>query len=265
MAYWTTRFGSTDLSQISLRQSENLEAPSEARALPGGRVFAPYGSEQAPIRLPYQISCEAEYVESTAETFRDALYALRALIGTRARLYRSPDGGTANSESVLAVLRGVRMNRNASNLLVVGVGLTFEVLEAVWRGIEHTEIVTLDQSPKTASLANGGNAIQRDIIATLTAAGSNITAFRLENLTAGHVSSINYAGTVAVGKQLVINCGLQTIVNNGVPDYAHLTFNTWHSIADWFRLAPGTNSIRITRTGGSVASTVAFSYHDAWA
>jgi hypothetical protein len=187
------------------------------------------------------------------------------MIGTPARLYRSPDGGEANSESALAALESVRMNRSADNLLVMGVTLTFQVLSAVWDGTEHTEIVTLDQSPKTASLANGGNAIQRDIIATLTAAGSNITAFRLENLTAGHVSSINYAGTVAVGKQLVINCGLQTIVNNGVADYAHLTFNTWHSVADWFRLAPGTNSIRITRTGGSVASTVAFSYHDAWA
>lgn len=264
MPFWLTRFGSLEIPLCNAVQDVGLAAISGATQLVNGRIYDSYGSGPSPIRLPYNINAQATLHAKAPVDLEQQYYALRAAVGTRNLLYRRRTG-VAYEESAYARLLEVSASRDVRDGRRLDVTLGFEILSMAWNGEDSSTLVTLDVAPKSISLTNSGNAIQRDIIATLTAAGSNITAFRLENLTAGHVSSINYANTIAVGKQLVINCGLQTIVNNGVSDYAHLTFNTWHTIADWFRLAPGTNSIRITRTGGSVASTVAFSYHDAWA
>lgn len=265
MAYWITRFGSTDLSQISLRQNDSVEAALSLVTLPGGRVHAPWGSAQAPVRLPGRITVDCEYVEATAEAFRTALYGLRAMIGTPARLYRSPDGEEANSESALAVLESVRMNRSADNLLVMGVTLTFQVLSAVWDGAAHTETITLDASPKSQDVTNGGNGIVRDITITVTATGAPITALIIENLETGQISKIKYAGTIAVGQSLVIDCAAMTIRNNGANAYTtEFTLEAGHSTREWLRLMPGANTIRVTRTGGDNSSTCVLTYSDGW-
>ena len=266
MAYWITRFGSTDLSQISLRQQDPLEAALGLVNLPGGGVHDSWGSAQAPAKLPSRITCDSEYVEATSGAFRTALYAVRALIGTRAILYRSPDGEAANSESVLARLESVRMGRNADNILVMGVGLTFEALAAVWDGAAHTETITLDASPKSQDCDNGGNGIVRAVTITVTASGSPITAVTIENLETGHITKIKYAGSIAVGQSLVIDCGAMTIRNNGVNAYTSTAFTleAGHSLREWLRLMPGANTIRVTRTGGDNASTCVLTYNDGW-
>ena len=264
MAYWITRFGSTDLSQISLKQSEELGADAALLALPGGAVHDPWGSAQAPVKVPYPIRVDFELVETTAEAFRTAVYALRALVGTRALLYRSPDGGVANSESVLARLVGVSGQREAENLLVLGLHLTFEVLAPVWSGTAHTETITLDASPKSQDCDNDGNGVVRDVTITVTASGSAITALIIENLETGHVSKISYGGSITAGQALVIDCAAMTVRNNAVDDYANLTLETGHTLREWLRLMPGANTIRVTRTGGDNASTCVLTYSDGW-
>jgi hypothetical protein len=265
MAYWITKFGDTDLSQISLRQNDPLDAALGLVTLPAGGVHDPWGSAQAPVRLPYRITADSEYVETTAGAFRTALYAVRALVGTRATLYRSPDGEAANSESVTARLESVRMNRSADNLLVMGVTLTFEALAQVWNGAAHSETITLDASPKSAEIDNDGNGIVRDISITVTATGAPITALIIENLETGHVSKIKYAGSIAVGQSLVIGCAATTIRNNGVNAYTTaFTLESGHSIREWLRLMPGANTIRVTRTGGDNSSTCVLTYSDGW-
>lgn len=265
MAYWITRFGSTDLSQISLRQQDELQADLQLVPLPGGGVYNPNGTGQTPIRLPQTITASCEYVETTASAFRTALYALRALVGVYAILYRSPDGATVNSESIPASLEAITMSRSAENLLIMGVSLRFQAQAAVWDGTAHTETITLDASPKSQDCDNNGNGIQRAVTITITASGSPITAVTVENLEAGHVSKVTYSGSIAVGQSVVIDCGAETVRNNSVDDYAHLTRETGHSIREWLRLMPGANTIRVTRTGGDNASTCVLTYNDAWA
>ena len=265
MAYWITRFGSTDLSQIALKQSDDLGADAALLALPGGGVHDPWGSAPALLKLPYRATVDFELVETTAAAFRTAAYALRGLVGTRALLYRSPDGGTANSESVLARLVGVTSNRDAENLLVLGFTLGFEILSSVWSGTAHTETITLDASPKSQDCDNDGNGIQRAVTITVTASGSPITAVIIENLETGHVSRIRFASSIAVGQSLVIDCAAMTIRNNGVNAYTTaFTLESGHSIREWLRLMPGANTIRVTRTGGDNSSACVLTYNDGW-
>ena len=264
MAYWITKFGSTDLSQISLRQRDELRADLQLVSLPGGAVHNPNGAAQARVRLPQTITCDSEYVEATAGAFRTALYALRALVGSYATLYRSPDGEAANSESIPASLEAITMNRDADNLLVMGVSLRFQAQAEVWDGAAHTETITLGASPKSQDCDNDGNGIQRAVTITVTASGSPITAVTIENLETGHVSKVTYSGSIAVGESLVIDCGAETVRNDGDNDYAHLTRETGHGIREWLRLMPGANTIRVTRTGGDNASTCVLTYNDGW-
>lgn len=264
MPHWITRFGSTDLSQISLRQREDLTVAGQLIPLPGGGVFDPDGEAQARIELPSTVTVDSEYLETTAEAFRTLLYGLRALIGVRALLYRSPDGGEANSESCMAKLRQVSQSRDANDVLVMGVSLRFELVREVWSGTAHEETITLDASPKSQDCDNDGNAIQRAIVITVTAAGAPITALEIENLTTGHVSHISYDGSIAVGESLVIDCGAQTVRNDGDADYEHFALETDHAIDEWLRLAPGANTIRVTRTGGDNTSTCVLTYSDGW-
>jgi hypothetical protein len=265
MAYWFTRFGTTDLSLINLRQTDVPRGNLGLVPLPGGGVHDPWGEEQAPISLPTAITVSCEHVATTPAAFQAEIYALRALLRTRARLYRSPDGGEANSESVLARLETISAPRDSDNVLVMPVTLTFQALEPTWRGAVHTETITLDASPKTAEIDNDGNAVQRAVTITVTATGAPITDIAIENLETGHVSHISYDGGIAVGESLVLDCGALTCRNDGTADYAHLHRETGHAIREWLRLMPGANTIRVTRTGGDNSSTCVLSYYDAWA
>jgi hypothetical protein len=261
MSYWFTRYGSTDLSQIELRQRDELAAALGLLSLPGGGVHDPWGSAQAPVKLPGRITLDSELVEADAASFKTAVYALRALIGTRALLYRSPDGEAANSESALARLEGVSMSRNADNILVLGTTLTFEILQSVWDGADGTVAATLDTTPKSIVVANDGNARVDDAVITIVAKTSSITVL---TVAVAGVSSFTWTGTLVANKALVINCGARTVKNDGADAYSGFVLDAGHTVAEWLRLQPGNNTVVITRTGGDATSTYSIAFADGW-
>lgn len=265
MAYWITRFGSKDIPPN--RQSHDVGLPviaQQAMGLPYG-AWDPLGSGAGQARVPYTIPVGTMLVHDTPAELQTALAAWRALCYTRDTLYRTPDGGTANSEWITARLIGMDAPRNIENLRHLAITLRFEVTSLVWSGAAHTETITLDASPKSAEISNGGNGIQRGVTITVTASGTPITAVIIENLETGHVTTIKYAGSIAVGQSLVIDCAAMTIRNNGVNAYtAAFTLESGHSIREWLRLMPGANTIRVTRTGGDNASACVLTYKDGW-
>ena len=262
---WITRFGSRDMP--GNRQSHDVGLPAiaqQAVSLPFG-AYDPLGGGAGQGKVPYTISVNTMLVHNTPAELHTALAAWRALCYTRATLYRTPDGGTANSESITARLIGIDAPRDIENLRHLAITLRFEVTSSVWDGAAHSETITLDASPKSAEIDNDGNGIVRDVTITVTAMGAPITAITIENLETGHVSKIKYAGTIAVGQSLVIDCAAMTIRNNGVNAYTTaFTLEAGHSIREWLRLMPGANTIRVTRTGGDNASTCVLTYADAW-
>lgn len=261
MSYWYTRFGSTDLSQISLRQQDELAAALGLLSLPSGGVHDPWGSAQAPVKLPGRVTLASELVEADASSFKTAVYGLRALIGTRALLYRSPDGEAANSESVLARLENVSMNRDADNILVLGTTLTFEILQSVWDGADGTVTGVLDDVPESIVVANDGNARVDDAVITITAKTSAITVL---TVAVAGVSSFTWTGSVAANKALVVDCGARTVRNDGADAYSGFVLDAGHTVAEWLRLQPGNNTVVITRTGGDATSTYSIAFNDGW-
>ena len=263
---WITRFGSRDIPPNRLSHDVGLPAiAQQAVGLPFG-AYDPLGSGAGQVKVPFTIPVSTMLVHDTAAELQTALAAWRALCYTRATLYRTPDGGTANSEWITARLIAIDAPKDIENLRHLAITLRFEVTSPVWSGAAHTETITLNASPKSQDVTNAGNGIQRAVTITVTASGTNITAVIIENLETGHVSKIKYAGTIAVGQSLVIDCGATTIRNNGVNAYTAgaFTLEAGHSLREWLRLMPGANTIRVTRTGGDNASTCVLTYADGW-
>ena len=143
--------------------------------------------------------------------------------------------------------------------------MEFELDAEPWSGTAGSTSVTLAASPQMATIGNDGNAVVRTITVNVHPTTSAITAITLENLTTGHVTKIKYAGTIAATQSLSLECETKSVENNGVDDYANLSLEGAHTISDWIRLAPGDNTIRITRTGGGVKSTVGLIFYEGYA
>lgn len=267
MSLVITRFGDAfataeELPTLEGRQPQGASAVTgSVLRLPGGGSYDWRGGEQARPESD-QIELFGGWVADSVAAMQVKLAALKALAGQRSRLWRT-DGATQQWRRArcLRVASDVEAGLPASAEISMG----FELDAGPWHGAARSETITLDTSPKSQAVTNGGNAIQRDVVLTVTAVGSAISDVTIENVTAGHVSAVRYTGSIAAGQALVLDCGAGTVRNHGVDDYARLMLLAGHTMREWLRLAPGSNPIQVTYTGGGAASTCILAYHDAWA
>ncbi len=265
MGYWITQFGTTALpARLQTQDVGAGPAYSGLVQLPGGGAYDALGAERSK-RKAHTIKVSGAVLGDTAADLNAATAALNALIGERGALYRTPDGGTANSQWLTARLVDVQCVRDIRMRTHAELTLLFEVQGAVWHGAANNDTITLSSGTVSAEINNAGNEVCRHIIITVTAQTSAITALTIENLETGHVSNIKYSGTIAAGKSLIINTGTWGVVNDGTADYAHLTRESGHTTPEWLRLMPGDNTIRVTRTGGGATSTCLLSFYDEYA
>ena len=265
MAYWITAFGGVSLPTAQPVQDTGLGAAAiGATELPGGGVHDPWGSAPAPVKLPYQLSVEAILRGTDSNDLRSKLYALRALHGQRLKLYRTPDGGTLNSEWVWARLETLSITRQVENRLHIGVTMNFLVLSDPWSGTDRTINTVLDAVPKYIVCPNNGNAQVNNAVITITAKGGAISLVWLVVTVSPTIMQWKWTGTLAVNSSLRIDCGARTVRVNGVDDYAHFALDSSHNVSEWLRLAPGNTTVAVTRSGGDATSTVQIAYADGW-
>ena len=251
--------------------------------LPGGGVFDLRGSAQI---LPGERSATHTglILEQSAAAFQTSMDAHRSLNGKRGRVYAlTEDGQPRWAHGRAIVAPSARTPQDMYRFVgywTQEVETRFDLLSPVWYGIRHGAVeafttgldlgsgdtlgdtadqVTLDTTPKTFAMLSNGNAPVLNAIVTVTAVSTPLTSLRVQ---AG-LADWTWTGSVAVGQSLVIDTGALTIRNNGVAAYSGLTFNVGHAQAEWLLLAPGANSITITRVGGA-NSTIRFDYYDAW-
>jgi len=265
MAYWITQFGT---AALPTRGEDQDISPGPVRSslvmLPGGEVYDTRGSGGA-TQAGQVLTVSGKLLAANGAALKTAYDLLRAFKGDYAKLYRTPDGGSANSEWVYARCLGVPTRRSVESRLWLPVSLIFELQESYWHGTTNSDTVTLNTSPKSAEINNAGNAVATDIVITVTATTVAISTIVIENEEVGHISKITYTAAIAIGKALVINCGAKSVFNNSVEDFANFSIVTaTHGITEWLRLKPGDNTIKITRTDGGVANTVNFAFDDAW-
>lgn len=260
MGYRITRFASTDLpARREMQDAITGRVQSSLVRLPGGKVFDAHGTETA-IGEGYPVKVGGAVHAATPAALKTAVYALRALKGVQDKLYRTPDGGSANSEWVEARCDNVESIRDWRNRLWENVVFYFTVLDDVWSGAAGETNITLDASPKSGEVTNSGNAVVRDLTITIAAEGTAITQVDIENLETGHVSKIRYSGSITAGQSLVIDCGALSVKNNAVDDWDNLSIEAAHEIDEWLRLMPGNNTIRVTRTGGGATSVATLNW-----
>ena len=264
MGFWVTKFGGTTLSTKAPRQEVGLgDAALGLQELAGGGVHDPWGADRAPVQLPYNLPCTNIITAANPAAMATALNALRALHGQRDWLYRTPDGGAANRDRVLARLESIGASREVQHGLLLPVDLVFSVLSAPWQGADGTVSTVLDGGGGVTTIvcANDGNARVTNAVITITALVAPITSI---TVAVAGITSITWADSLAIGEALVIDCGARTIRNNGADAYGFFTYNVGHVVDDWLRLEPGNNSVVITMVGGDATSTVIIAYRDGW-
>lgn len=270
MSYELYQFGSTVLPY---RASEDDIGSGQANLVvfgfPDGGAFDALGNDEAPVgETRLTKSC---MLYSTG-ALRVDYHALKALVGTRAQLWRRHNDATM--EWCWARFQSIRSTRKAKNRDNLDLDLTFLKLSPLWysqteQDITHYDVGSDDDDLTTtgaegdtaatlAAIVNNGNAKQRAVTFTITANGADITALTVANATSGHTWS--YAGTIADTKSLVVDCGALSVENDGTDDYAHFTPPTTKS--EWMIFVPGNNILTVTVTGGP--AIVKIEFYDAW-
>lgn len=278
------QFGTVELP-VYEPETEAGTAPTEAGILrTAGSFYDEYGEDVAPPDLPYEMRFTAGVSETTEAAMRASLAELRGLRGRRKRLWRQHLDDD-DSEWCWARLLRLEERRTAYDVYWQVVTLVFLVLTE-WRGTWHgdswyldageeldtglyldqSELHTLDGSPKSITLTNAsadGGAYVHDVTLTITAGSANITALDIYNSTTD--CRLTFSGVIATTKALVIDCGNMLVLNDGTSAYNDFALSwSYHANSYWFELAPGSNSITVTYTGGSTDSTIEFEYAEGW-
>lgn len=266
MGYWITRFGAT--TTLPTKGPDQMIGPGPIRSslvrLPGGGVYDTRGSGGA-TQAGQIISVSGIVSAATAGALKTAYDLLRKIKGDRDKLYRSPDGGSANSEWMYARCVGVPTRRIADNKLWVPVTLSFELQEQYWHGTNNTDTITLAANPQSGEINNAGTAVATQIVLTVTAVTAAISTIIIENEETGHISKITYTNEIAIGEALVLDCGAKSVLNDGDEDWDGFDIVTAvHETTEWLRLKEGNNTIKISRTDGHADNTVLFTFDDAW-
>lgn len=277
--YTLSRFGSITLptSNTSYTSSPVPAQLSFVQTTSG--VFDNDGDGRNRQVFPLLLSYKAAVTEDTIVANRTILDALRAAVGTRARLYRYAD----NDNSIhycIARASGMPHDRpfimrshqefelNFSQLTpwvgtIHGTGWVFDsgILFDAARTLDEVPPTTLNTNPKTIVVANNGNLPATDIQFTVTTGSTTITAFQID----GPSFSFRWAGSLLAGQSVTVDAGAAMVLKNGSDNYNAFTFGSGHALDRWAMLQPGNNNITVYLSGGGTNSTISIIYNDGWA
>ena len=281
--YTLYRFSTLTLpDEMPTDDNSTAEYTSSPIPLSSGGAFDPFGDVQTYSVGTYKLSKTCSFHFSDTDTMKTYVNSLRALAGQKAQLFRQWDNDTV--EWVMARLLRITSDRELESTRHIEVNLEFDVYSHYWHGSyigpwylddghylnaglyldSGGDNVVLNTSPKSFTITLDGNVVMNDPTITVTAGSASITALEIKNTTASNLSELDYAGTIAAGESLVIDCGAYTVENDGVDDEANFSLGATHGIEEWFRLIPGGNTITVTITGGSTDSEIDFDYYIGW-
>lgn len=258
MSYKYTKFNGSVLPTYN-RDSQLNTAPAQNSFLPtvqGG--FDIYGPDIAPMATPHPLTLRAVISEDTDTGQRYALDGLRALVRVRGKLTREADND-GSEQWAWARLMSVNYTRNHRERGYQVLEFTWQV-ESGWYLDQDDQVETMDGSPYTLSVANGGNRMVNDAVITVTADDANLTALTITTTNGTHLV---WTGTLTAGDDLVIDCGAKSILNDGANAYGGLSYGANHRIDDWLRIE-GSMDITLTYTGGGTDPVVTIAFNEGW-
>jgi len=214
------------------------------------------GAKRIPLAMwVFPTAADGTVVEPTErEQARANLDALLAILGDRSQgtLVRTmPDGST---RSALAEVVDIGSVQDQHDHQLIGLVADFELADPYLYGADVIDAArAIPASPTDFALINPGSASGNRLVLDFTGPIANP---RIANLTLDPGGSfyVECLVTVAPGAHLVIDCGAWTADNAGVNAIGSIR----HSGAfEFLRLAPGSNSLRVTATspGGTLTTT----------
>lgn len=266
MAYWLTAWnGLTIPTNLGDRGSMDIAAgvaDAPMIQLPGGRVFDPLGSTTG-YRPSAQFTARVLIVSDVPTTIKTVLDTWQAKIGAVGTLTRTPDNA-ATAQTISARLLSASVNRTLMGAKIVPLTLVFQAIALPWQsggGTANLTKATISASNFTSTVTNAGNVTQRTVqISATPAAGTTMTHFQISSATA---PLLQWTGSVAATKILLIDTSAREVFNDGVAAYSGLTPPT--TSEDWFAIAAGANLLTYQATwSGGTGVNVSVGFADAW-
>lgn len=232
--------------------------------LPGGGTYSTRGTLPA-LPSGHTVTARGFYRAANEAALQILLDAMQAWIGKKSKVWIYCADATQRWRYAVLLSAPLKTLSRGYGRFWQAMELTFELDDMLWYGDDATATIDLTTGSDEQEIENEGNQVVRDIIITVTASGSNITVFDLANAETGHVSNIRFSGTIATGKDLVIDLGAGTVKNDGTDAWNDLDRISGHAIDDLLRLVSGNNTITATRTGGDSSSTCELAFYDGYA
>jgi hypothetical protein len=277
--YALTHFGDFPLARFETRTHIGPgSTQAEWLLLPNGssiRVDGTGTAAPAGVRIPLYM----EFVEETSDALETRVRELHALHGKEYRLWREWFA-TGERQWRPALLTKLDCVHEPGQHLFAAYELEWYCPAAYWRGRYHgttttlgvdltlqgilplgviEEVHDLDESPKSLAINTNGTAPVLDAVLTITAGSEAITYLKME----GIGTAWEYFGTIAAGQALVVDCGKDTVRNNGVDAYAQTYHLAAHTANNFLLLPAGSPAIFITYTSASDDHTLLLEFWEA--
>jgi len=260
MTYRIYRFGDTTLPDYNEEMpiGRAVTAKSALDIPSGGALDLFAGERIKPGSTKITKSCTLH--ATTEASLLAKFIALRVLVGTRDQLFRLIIADD-HLEWAWARFDNLDVTRKYGQIsrFFQDVRLTFTVYSPAWysqdmhsyacsvspSGPADLATVLAESGTTVLNIDQTGNIDQPDAKFTVTAIGA-VTSVIVHNSTTGY--SFSYTGSLPAGSVLVIDTGAMSVLKDGVDDYAHFTPPANHD--EWMHIAPGSNKLVITITGG---------------
>lgn len=261
-----TSTGRVDSSLIQTSNGHSIDYLGSTRRLPRGQQIVVRGTYAEEVSLIDDETGDLIVDEkgntlatgNGGDTLRAQTEQIRAQIGKLGNLQRQgyEDNALTYKDARLMHVKSeanYKDGRSYSQL-----DLTFEVSQTKWRSFSQTVTSgTLIASLNLFTVDSIGTESVEDAEIIITPTGGALTSILIEL----NDSSFTWSGNLAVGKDLVINCGKSQIFANGIDAYNGLTLNNNHVSASWLVLRNESNEIDITP---DVACNITVRHFDQW-
>lgn len=246
-----------------------------------GGYYDKYGLTRSPFEFPYELTYRCAVVQDTQALMTSTLNTLRGQVGARGNLFRYEDEDNAETQWADARLVEVPQLRRLGNRTHQELTLRFLVYDN-WKsgtdgpwlfdsGILFDNSRNFDEGTNTTfslsdgvtgstTFSNPGLVPSHDIWMSVEAGSADITYFLIYSDGWGLLFGNSGNTLISAGDTMVVDAKQYLVQINGVDAYNKLSFDGTHSITDWFRVQPGSNTVSWLATGGSTDSTLVFQF-----
>jgi hypothetical protein len=143
------------------------------------------------------------------------------------------------------------------------VTLSFETADYPWKGMAR---IGSSASEGAVTIPNSGNAPYQGVVFTLTggAAASSTTALEIYATDGSRHWHLTWTGTLAATKSLVIDCGANTVKNDGTAAYSAGFLDASHNQDAWFEVPAGGITLTWAETHTGNGPTLSYVSYDGW-